>query len=184
MVTHASPMNCFLKIKCETESDLDINKMVEELQAKGVLGVEVVPEEKVKIKMSEEEKQERKTRYSKEYRNRPDVIAEREKRKDDPEYQAQRKIYANLDHVVERKKVLNKARHDMFDAIKTRMPSLFQQLKKEFVPSKPRMPRAKRAKKIVEDVVEGTKKTLKRAANLAGLDDPRKGKESRKRVRV
>lgn len=96
--------------------------------------IDLIPYEMVKIKLSEDEKQQRKVIYRKQYNKRADVKEKREMKNKIPEVIEARKKYASQDEVVVRKQILSKGRRLMLQKFKEENPKQYYEYRNLYIP--------------------------------------------------
>lgn len=168
-------MSIYLKLKAPANGELDAKQLISELSAKGLTDVEMLPEDKVVIKLSKSEQKAKKALYSTKYRCLDYVIKDKEDKKNDPVYVKKQKEYSSLPEVLARKNVVTAGNRNMFRAVKVRYPEIYAELKREFIPQAVRRARAK--------VVGGIKKTrraIRQKSDQLGVHLPTNKKDRRK----
>jgi hypothetical protein len=78
--------------------------------------------ERIKVKLSREEKDTKRAAYRSEYRKRPHVIEKNEKKKKDPKYIEDRKKYAERDDVKAQKKANSQLNSQILKHVKKNLP--------------------------------------------------------------
>jgi len=89
----------------------------------------LIPEDRIKILPTEEEKRKKKANYRKEYRNREQVKRRREEYLSRPEVKIKREAYSKSDKVKERKKFLSKLRRTVLKCFITEHGDLWEKYK-------------------------------------------------------
>lgn len=108
---------------------------------------EKIESDRVKVKMSNAEKQKKKREYRKNYYSRPEVIEKMMEKTSDPEERRKRLAYASDPEVKERKREMSKKRRLMLKVIQEENHDYYKELKDRIMP-----PPLKRRKK--EEVKE------------------------------
>jgi hypothetical protein len=114
----------FVKISNLNDSDIQQLKdaLAETYEDAKEVTLDFLEPERIKVKLSREEKDAKRATYRAEYRKRPHVIEKTEKKKKDPKYIEDRKKYAEREDVKAQKKANSQLNSQILKHVKKNLP--------------------------------------------------------------
>jgi hypothetical protein len=169
--------NYYLFIQSISKSTAD--NLLSQFTAGGIK-CQLFPDHRIRLKMSLQEKTEKKQAYREQYRNKPENIEKRKKQAEDPEVKQKRKEYSQRPDVKERKRLVSKANREFLNQAKQNLHKHWVDYKKDKIPpierkkkaKAPKTNKRKRSDNENPDEIENKQKKIKLVSSLThALDD-------------